>query len=238
MKFVGRRSLINLISLILFCSAAVTAQTPNADPQVWPAVNVDYDLRPKLRLQVSQGLEAGDSYRQTITGAKLSYRMRRLLIPSRRDNDEENQHILVIAAGYEYLHTSQNGKIKNENRFGLAGTGHFTPGLGVLLTDRNRIEFRWVDGAYNFRYRNKVVIDRHFKVGDFSFIPYASGELFYDRNRHSWNENQYAFGSQFPYKKLLMVDAYYLHKNCTTCNPKSVNVLGLTLNIFLKTKKK
>ena len=170
-------------------------------------------------------------------GAKLSYRMRRIFIPSRRDNDEENQHVLVIAAGYEYLHTSQNSKVKNENRFGLSGTGHFTPGGGFLLTDRNRIEFRWVDGTYNFRYRNKVVIDRHFEAGDFSFIPYASGEMFYDRNHHLWNENQYIWVA-VPHKKLLMVDAYYLHKNCTTCNPTSVNVLGLTVNLFLKTKTK
>ena len=237
MKFLRRRSLINLISLILFCGAAVKAQTPKADPQVWPAVNVNFDLRPKLRLQISQGLEAGDSYRQWSTGVMLSYRVKRLLIPRRRDNDEENHHTPIIIGGYEYLRTSQNGRIKNENRIVLATTARFT-GRGFLLSDRNRTEFRWVNGIYDFRYRNKVIIDRHFKAGDFSFIPYASGELFYDRNRHSWNENHYAFGSQFPYKKLLMVDAYYLHKNCTTCNPTSVNVLGLTLNLFLKTKKK
>jgi hypothetical protein len=76
------------------------------------------DLRPQIRLQISQGLEAGDSYRQPSVGAKLSYRMKRLLIPSGRDNDEENQHALVIALGYEYLRTSQNGKVKNENRLG------------------------------------------------------------------------------------------------------------------------
>jgi len=232
-------ALFNLICLIFFCGAAVEAQTPNADPQVWPTVNVNFDLRDKTRLQLSEGLEAGDSYSKWTTAVMLSYRMKQRLIPNRRDNDEENHHVLVIGGGYEYLHDSQNGKIKNENRIVLAGTGHFTPiGGGLLLTERNRIEFRWVEGTYNFRYRNKVAVDHHFKTGDFSFIPYAAGELFYDRNHHSWNENHYAFGSQFPYKKLLMVDAYYLHKNCTTCNPQSVNVIGLTVNVFLRTKKK
>ena len=235
MKFVRRKRLINLICLIVLCGAAVEAQTPNADPQVWPAVNFNFDLRPKLRLQLSQGLEAGDAYRQWSTGVMLSYRVKRLLIPHRRDNDEENHHTPIIAGGYEYLRTSQNGKIKNENRIVLSTTARFTEG-GFVLSDRNRTEFRWVDGTYDFRYRNKVVIDRHFKAGDFSFIPYAAGELFYDRNHHSWNENHYGFGSQFPYKKILMVDVYYLHKNCTTCNPTSVNVLGLTLNLFLNTK--
>jgi hypothetical protein len=58
--------------------------------------------------------------------------MKRLLIPSRRDNDEENRHILVIAAGYGFLRTSQNGTIKHQNRLGLSGTGHFTPGRGPM----------------------------------------------------------------------------------------------------------
>src|SRR6185369_11388215 len=109
MKFVRRKRLINLIFLVLLCGAAVEAQTPNADPQVWPAVNVNFDLRPKLRLQLSEGSEAGDAYTQWTTGVTLSYRVKRLLIPRRRDNDEENHHTPIIAVGYEYLRTSQNG---------------------------------------------------------------------------------------------------------------------------------
>jgi hypothetical protein len=42
------------------------------------------------------------------------------------------------------------------------------------------------------------------------FTPYASGELYYDRNHHSWNQSQYGFGVQFPYKKLLMFDPFLL----------------------------
>jgi hypothetical protein len=50
------------------------------------------------------------------------------------------------------------------------------------LTDR--IEFRWNAGTYDFRYRNRLTIDRPFKIKKLRFSPYAAGELFWDRNHH------------------------------------------------------
>jgi hypothetical protein len=149
----------------------------------------------------------------------------------RKDIDEENDHYLVIGGGYEYLHTVQNGKTKIEDRF----IAQATPRLrraGLLLADRNRGEFRWVDGAYDFRYRNKLVISVPLQMDSFRFTPYGSGELYYDRNRHTWDQNQYGFGVQFPYKKLLMFDSYLLHQNCTSCSQNPVNMLGITLNLY------
>ena len=69
-----------------------------------------------------------------------------------------------------------------------------------------------------------------------TFTPYGSGELYYDRNHHSWNQNQYGFGVEFPYKKRLMLDTYLLHRTSVgpTCSQHSVNMLGLTLNLYFR----
>ena len=135
------------------------------------------------------------------------------------------------------MQTNQNDKIKREHRIILQATPKYIPGAGVLVQDRNRVEFRWNDGTYDFRYRNELTIDRPFKLSAFRFTPYAAGELFWDRNHHSWNQNQYAFGVQLPYKKRLMLDTYYLRQNCTTCNQDPLNVFGLTLNLYFRRKK-
>jgi hypothetical protein len=139
--------------------------------------------------------------------------------------------------GYEYLRTTQNDQTKSENRIIIQATPRYIPGAGFLLTDRNRIEFRWVNGSYDARYRNKLTLDRHLRLKKLGFTPYASGELFYDRNHHSWNENQYAFGVQMPYKRHLMLDTYYLRQNCTTCSQDPLNVFGLTLNLYFGRKR-
>lgn len=168
----------------------------------------------------------------------LSYRMKRLVSRLETDIDDENEHLLVLGAGYEYLQTLQTNNTKRENRVIVQGTGRHHPGAGLLLTDRNRLEFRWVNGVYNFRYRNKLAVNRPFRIDKFRFTPYASGELFWDRNHHSWSQNEYSFGVQLPYRQRLMLDTFYLHQNCTTCSHQHANVLGLTLNLYFKKLKK
>ena len=147
--------------------------------------------------------------------------------------DEEHKYNLVVGAGFEHSETIQNDRAKRENRIVIQATPRHRPGAGILLTDRNRIEFRWVDGVYDLRYRNQLMVDRALQFGALRFTPYASDELFYDRNHHSWNENHYAFGVQLPLRQSLMVDSYYLRQNCTTCSEDRVNVFGLTFNLYL-----
>lgn len=162
--------------------------------------------------------------------------MNAIASPHRRDIDEENEYNLVIGVGYEYLRTAQSGNTKHENRMMAQATPRHIPFAGVVFQDRNRFEFRWVNGAYDVRYRNKLTVNRAFKINKFRVTPYASGELFWDRKYHEWNENQYAFGVQFPYKHRLMLDTFYLRQNCTTCSQDPLNVWGLTLNLYFKMK--
>ena len=229
-----------LLFLFLAVPAGVArAQTPAAENEFWPKVTAAFELRPRTRLLVYGERENGEDFpfEQWKAGALLNYRMKRIVHRFDPSIDEEDEHQLVVGAGYEYLHTTQNGKTKRENRIVFQGTGRHRPGAGFLLTDRNRLEFRWVNGAYNFRYRNKLTVNRAFRVDKFRFTPYASGELFWDRNHHSWNENQYSFGVQLPYKHRLMLDTFYLHQNCTTCSQQHVNVLGITLNFYFNRRK-
>lgn len=228
-----------LVLLMLTVSMA-QAQTPAAEIEVWPKLSVSVELRPQTRLEIFGQRQNGEDfpYLQWNVGAMVSYRMKRIVRRHETDIDDENEHVLVLGAGYEYLQTTQSGNTKRENRIVFQGTGRHRPGAGFLLTDRNRIEFRWVNGVYDFRYRNKFTVNRAFRVDKVRLTPYASGELFWDRNHHSWNENQYSFGVQLPYKQRLMLDTYYLHQNCTTCSQQHINVLGLTLNLYFKGKKK
>jgi hypothetical protein len=122
MKFLRRRSLINVISLILFCGAAVKAQTPKADPQVWPAVNVQFRLAPEAALTDLAGIGSRRFLPPVVDGSNAQLSGEAVADSRRRDNDEENHHTPIIIGGYEYLRTSQNGRIKNENRIVLATT--------------------------------------------------------------------------------------------------------------------
>jgi hypothetical protein len=149
-----------------------------------------------------------------------------------RDIDEENDHFLVVGGGYEYLHTMDQGKLTIENTIIAQGTPHIVL-AGLTLGNRNRTEFRWINGLSNFRYRNRLTVTRQSQVRAFRFAPYAYGELFYNSTLHSWSAREYAAGVQFPYKSRLMLDTYWLRESCTTCSHGSVNMIVVTHSTFI-----
>jgi hypothetical protein len=212
---------------------SAAAQDPDTGWQARPKLTVNIELLPGTRISTWGELQHGVnfSYQRWRTGAMLTHRLKPI-VNSHPEIDEDDDHYLVLGAGYEYLHTVQNSSKRIENRTIAEATSRVHL-RRVRLRDRNRTEFRWVNGVYDFRYRNKVMIRIPVHVG-FTFTPYGSGELYYDRNHHSWNQNQYGFGVEFPYKKRLLLDTYLLHQNCTTCSQQSENMLGLTLNLYFR----
>ena len=223
------------MALIHINATSFARQAQDAAWEVRPKMNAAADLIPRTRIETWGELQDGVnfSFRRWRTGAIFSRRFKPILNFHVPDIDEEREHHLVFDGGYEYLHTVQNGSTKNENRI----IGEVTPRIrlaGLLFEDRNRTEFRWVNGAYDFRYRNKLVISHRFQTSAFRFTPYGSGEPYYDRNHLSWNQSQYGFGVQFPFKNRLMLDTYVLHQNCTPCGQNPVNMLGTTLNFYFR----
>lgn len=229
--------LVAAIVLLVIVTPAL-AQTPGTAKEIWPKLTATVELWPKTSLQVWSEKQDGEDFdfNQWKVGALVSYRMKRMAKVLHHEIDEENAHNLSLGAGYEYLQTEQNGTTKRENRILLQATPRYVLhlGLGVLFQDRSRVEFRWTGGDFSVRYRNKLTVQRPFKANVFRFTPYAFGEMFYDGRHHSWNQSQYAFGVQVPYKKRLMLDTYYLRQNCTTCSQNPLSVFGVTLNIYFR----
>jgi len=215
--------------------ASAGAQTPQTTAgEFWPAVDVHDQLLSNVRLLGFGELKKGENspYQQADIGAGIGYQWGRFTNPHLKSIDPDKENFLVTGAGYEYLRTIQSGKDTQEDRLVVQATPRYRPPAEFLLTDRNRVEFRWVDGNYSTRYRNRLTAERAFSVRGFRIDPYVSAEFFYDIPRGSWSQEQYAAGVQLPHRRLLMVDLYYLRQNCDTCNPEHLNVFGLTVNVY------
>ena len=222
-------------TLSILHTTNLTGQTPDIGWQERPKIAAAIELLPRTRIETWGELQHSSnfSFQRWRGGALLERRMKPIVGAQGNYIDVNNEHHLVFAGGYEYLHTVENGNKRIENRTIAQVTFRLLVG-SVLLTDRNRTEYRWVDGAYDFRYRNRLMILGRVRSGTFEFKPYVSGEVYHDRNHHSWNQNQYGFGVQFPHKKRWMLDTYLLHQNCTTCSQHSVNMIGVTLNLYFR----
>jgi hypothetical protein len=114
----------------------------------------------------------------------------------------------------------------------------------VLLSDRNREDFRFVDGDFSFRYRNRVTLEREFHLfRGRTITPYASGEIFYDTRFQIWNRNRLAVGIQQslrrgPLRRLLLpkrqvvLDLYYMRQNDSRSDTPHVNAIGTALAFY------
>lgn len=221
------------------CSLAQNTSVPN---EFDPLVSLDVELTKMLRLDFYFGREhdpelSSDKWKAS---AGASLRLKSLRGRIKDDPNSDKRHLLVLAANYEYSWTDKSGTITKENRLTLDATPRYVFGNSkILMSDRNRNEFRWVNGAYRFRYRNRLQFERGFKSGKVKFTPHAEIEPWWDSYYDRWSQFRYGGGVQVPISKIFVVDAYYERQHCVTCSDPSTqtNIFGLELNIHLDRKK-
>ena len=221
--------------VVIVMGVTASAQdTDNTVGEFWPEAEAHIQFPENWRLLGFVGLKKGEDfpYQQVYAGFGLGYQWKQITKPHLENIDPDKEHTFVFGGGYERLQTLNSGKTSAENRLALQAVAQFRPASRLLLSDRNRVEFRWVNGVYSTRYRNLVQGEYDLKIHEFRFSPYASAEFFYSSTTSSWNQEWYTAGIEWPYKRILMVQTYYLRQNCTNCNPANLNVGGLTLSFF------
>jgi Protein of unknown function (DUF2490) len=217
--------------LILTIPTSVLAQTQTTS-EFWPTLNAKFQMPHKWRALAFAGLKKGEEnrYQQLNAGLGFGRQLKLIRKPHPENVDSDKEHTFVLAGGYERLQTLESGMPKNENRLVLQATSGFRPLSRLLLSDRNRIEFRWQDSGYSTRYRNNAQVLYDVIVREFHFSPYGSAEFFYDGAKGEWSREQYTAGIEWQLVHKLSVQTYYLRQN-NTSNPKHLDVGGLTLNL-------
>lgn len=114
----------------------------------------------------------------------------------------------------------------------------------IVLSDRNREDFRFVNGEFSFRYRNRVTVEREFHLFKKRTItPYVSGEVYYDTRVDTWNRNRWSLGVQTslrrgPLLKMLLpkrqviLDLYFMRQNDSSSDTPHINALGAALSFY------
>ena len=199
-----------LAVLLVVMAISVTASAQDNDNTVgefWPEADAHIQFPENWRLLGFVGLKKGEDfpYQQIYAGFGLGYQWKDITKPHLENTDPDKEHTFVFGGGYERLQTLNAGKISDENRLVLQVVAQFRPASRLLLSDRNRVEFRWVNGVYSTRYRNLVQGEYDVKIHEFRFTPYASAEFFYDGSASSWNQEWYTAGIEWPYKRIVMV---------------------------------
>jgi hypothetical protein len=175
--------------LTALLASPATGQTPESSGAFWPAFDVHVSLPPSLKILAFGELKAEEfAYRQANFGASVGYQMSRIVRPHRVNIDSDKEHHLVVGAGYEHLETVQSGVAKFENRTAVDATRRLRSTGRLLPAERNRVEFRRVNGDYSTRYRNRLTAEYDLEVNDIPFTPHASSGFFYDITTGDWTK--------------------------------------------------
>ena len=232
------RVLTLFLFLVLTGTQGARAQQPTTRNEWWPEIDVYVHVNPKVRLYliatVSKAVEDGELRNakgfEAQIGAHIDY------IP--------NEHI-ILRTGYRFgTSMGETDEPFKEHRFLTEQTlRKLLPG-NLLLSDRNREDFRFVNGDFSFRYRNRVTLEREFHLLKRRTVtPYVSGEVFYDTRYNIWNRNRLAVGVQTslkrgPILKLLLpkrqiiLDLYYMRQNDSRAEIQHVNGIGAALAFY------
>src|SRR6476620_10362867 len=226
------------VFLLLIGIQRAAAQEPTTRKEFWPEIDVYITVKPKVRLYltgtISKTVEDGEL--RDAQGYEGQIGVHVDFIP--------NKHV-IFRAGYRYeTAVGSNSDPFKEHRLLTEQTlRKLVPG-DFLLSDRNREDFRFVNGDFSFRYRNRVTLERevHLFKGR-SITPYASEEVFYDTRYNTWNRNRFAVGVQQslrrgPLRKMLLperqiiLDLYYMRQNDSRSDIPHVNAIGAALAFY------
>ena len=217
---------------VAFSSGARAQQDSDTVRQFWPEVDFYVPLNEKFRLfflaTITKNEETRDNTEGQV-GAHIDYHLNRKV---------------SLRTGYRHGFSLGGDDTFKEHRIIFEQTLRQPLPLEVLLSDRNREDLRWVNGEFSARYRNRVTLEREFKILNRPVTPYGSAEVFYDSRFQTWNRNRLAVGAQIAFKrgaplislihpkKQLVLDVYLMRQNDSRSQPSRVKAVGIAFSIY------
>lgn len=129
-----------------------------------------------------------------------------------KDPNVEKAQRITTRVGYAYLPDLRD--VENpadEYRGILEVTGRLPFGGSWLLSDRNKGDFRWIDGVYSARYRNRLRLEHSVAFKSVKITPYANAEAYFDFKRNEWSRSDLTLGAEYPWRWSTILECYFTH---------------------------
>ena len=226
-----RRVGVIVVAYLAVFAMPLCAQTE----QLWPEVDTYVHLNDNTRLFFSlQNTREDSAATGTDLGAHLDIflkPLRKARLLASRSSDESKSRLVLFRIGYHHLF-SRGDSGSPENRIIVEAAPRYPLGAGIVVVDRNRADLRFTMDGFTWRYRNRLSVERNFRVRSFSFAPYLRGEVWYDELYSKWSRTLLQVGSEFPINRRVSLECYYEHQNDTSTSPnRPLHGLGYVLQL-------
>ncbi len=219
----------NVILVALF-SAPALGQTK----QLWPELDVYVKINQKVRLYFSAAgtKENGESTDEDF-GVSIDFHVKPLISLKNIHGshpDESKSKLVLVRAGFHYI-PSREGPA--ESRIAFDAIPRLPLKAGLVAVARNRVEFRFINSDFSWRFRHRLGIERNVAIRTYEITPYARAEFYYDSAYKKWSRTALSAGCVFPIRKHSEIETYFEHQNRTEKSPnRQVNAIGIQLNLY------
>ena len=231
------RKHVLLIVLITFSYIAVGQDSTGTKQEVWPEVNVFYKINHKIRLFAlySATKLKNSSYTDGGFGVYVDYFafpfIRKRVDPNWRDST--SGYYLWIRVGYLYSSTPPESEDPfKENTIVTEYNPRFHLPYHILLTGKNRFDWRIINGSFQPRYRPRLVLEKDMRTEYLYFTPKIYGEYYVYFNTGGLNRFRLSAGVQIKVASHVEFEPYYVHQFANGKKVKSLDAMGFTLKFY------
>ena len=226
---------LRLLVAFLIVSHAHDARAQSS--QVWPELSTFVKVNDRMRLYfLATTVKEGRDSTSAEIGPNADFYLSPIRNPKHLAGfrlDESKNRFLLLRIGYRYLPTF-GGDDPNENRGVFEATARYPLSGGVLVSNRNRMDLRFIAGDQSWRYRNRVSLERELSLGPLRVNPYARFELFYDSRVARWSRTESVAGASFPVGRW-EPEAYYDYQHDTAgSSNRTVHAVGAVVNVYFR----
>ena len=202
-------------------NSAVLAD-PTDDVEWWSEAQLNWRFKPKFRLTLAGALRRGqvnDAFINKQLGIGFGWTFHKNL---------------SFATQYRHIiSTPVPSRRSIEERVYVELTPRTDLRAGFVFSDRNRFDWRWINGALSKRYRNRLQLERPFALAfnghERQFTPYFYYEAYYDSRYKSLARHQIFGGARLPLAPHITFKGYYMRQLDGHARPGYLHVIGTFL---------
>ena len=218
------------------------AQLSRKSQEVWPSIDAYYKLNQRFRFY---GTVAGtkldeSSYSDGALGIFVDYFSFRLIKNMQRKHaDSLPGKYLWLRGGYQYSATppSAEDPFKESMIVTEANARIYLP-FDVLLSWKNRFDWRSKNGDFNGRYRPRLMLEKDLHTQYLFFTAYGYAEYFLNFGNSAVNRFRTQIGVEIRVTKQINYEAFWNHQFSNAPEVQEIDAFGMTLKLYLARKQK
>ena len=234
------------LALMVWLGATGAAFADEPAYEFWPEIDLWLRLSPAWRLSMflplSENLETDYREGSLILQADYAWGKGSRLYKARLldENRAQEMSTWLVRGGYLGGRSlDDHGETYRENTM-FVELHNRTPIKGdILLSQRLRTDFRWLgdEPEFSYRLRYRLMVEKEFKVGDTSIVPYVNFEPYYDSRYGIVNRFRLIGGVTGTWSPRYALEGNITYQNDSRSSVTNLFALNVILHLYFDTSR-